>query len=325
MSDNRSEPAVLPAPVPSPLADSTVANPPSVDSPDRQGLAVILMCGVALLFAIQDGVSRHLGTAYSPVFVVMLRYWFFAVFVTLLVMRNPGGLRRAIRSKRPWTQIFRGIVLALEVIVMIESFVRLGLINTHAIFACTPLIVVALSGPILGERIGWRRWLAVGIGFAGILIVLKPDSGVFTLNSLLPFIAALLFATYQIATRHVARDDPAIVSFFWTGIFGAVAATLIGMREFQPIALPDWPWLALLCILAAIAHYLLIRAYELAEASSLQPFSYTQLVWVSFVGFLVFGETLAPNVVIGATIIVGAGLFTWWREHQRSHRASDLR
>lgn len=319
MPDTSSRPAVLPAPAPSPLADATVASPPPRDT-DRQGLAIALMCVVAFIFAVQDGISRHLGSAYAPVFVVMLRYWFFAAFVTLLVMRQPGGLRRAIRSKRPRTQIFRGIVLVLEVIVMIEAFVRLGLINTHAIFACTPLIVVALSGPVLDERIGWRRWVAVGIGFAGILIVLRPDTGVFTLDSLLPFAAAVLFAAYQIATRHVARDDPAIVSFFWTGISGAVAATLIGLPWMQPIALADWPWLAALCIVAAIAHYLLIRAYELAEASSLQPFSYTQLVWVSLIGMLVFGEVLAPNIILGGAIVVGAGLFTWWRERQRSSR-----
>ncbi|HRM76302.1 MAG TPA: EamA/RhaT family transporter, partial [Paracoccus sp. (in: a-proteobacteria)] len=120
------------------------AQPPAVPPPrpreDRQGTAILLICGSAFIFAAQDGISRYLGAAYSPVFVIMLRYWFFAVFVILLCARAPGGLRRAMRTRRPGMQIFRGILLALEVIVTVEAFIRLGLINTHAVFACYPLL-----------------------------------------------------------------------------------------------------------------------------------------------------------------------------------------
>ena len=109
-----------------------------------------------------------------------------------------------------------------------------------------------------------------------------------------------------------------MVSFFWTGISGAVAMTLIGIWHWEPIAMRDVPWLLLLCLCAACAHFMLIKAYELAEASSLQPFSYTQLVWVSLFGVTIFGETLALNVALGGAIVVGAGMFTWWRSHQRA-------
>lgn len=304
--------------VPATLPPPDVILSPAQSGTDRQqGRAALLMCLVAFIFALQDGVSRHLGTAYSPAFVVMLRYWFFVVFALVLVMRSPGGLRAALRTKRPWTQVFRGVILVVEIIVTVEGFVRLGLINTHAIFACSPLIVVALSGPLLGEKIGWRRWTAVGAGFAGILIILNPSGGMFVMDSLFPFAGAVMFAAYLVATRHVSRDDPSMVSFFWTAFWGAIAATIIGWRDLQPVANSDIPWLVLICCTAALSHYLLIRCYEMAEASSLQPFSYTQLVWVSFVGVIVFSEVLTPNVVIGAIIVVGAGLFTWWRERQR--------
>lgn len=304
--------------VPATLPPPDVILSPAQSGADRQqGRAALLMCLVAFIFALQDGVSRHLGTAYSPAFVVMLRYWFFVVFALVLVMRSPGGLRAALRTKRPWTQVFRGVILVVEIIVTVEGFVRLGLINTHAIFACSPLIVVALSGPLLGEKIGWRRWTAVGAGFAGILIILNPSGGMFVMDSLFPFAGAVMFAAYLVATRHVSQDDPSMVSFFWTAFWGAIAATIIGWRDLQPVANSDIPWLVLICCTAALSHYLLIRCYEMAEASSLQPFSYTQLVWVSFVGVIVFSEVLTPNVVIGAIIVVGAGLFTWWRERQR--------
>lgn len=287
---------------------------------DRTGLAIMIMCGTSLIFALQDGLSRQLGSSYAPTFVVMLRYWFFAFFVLALVARQPGGLRRAIRSRHPYLQITRALLLVGEVVIMIEAFVRLGLVETHAIFTISPLLVAALSGPILGEMVGWRRWTAIFIGFVGILIVLQPGRSAFATEAMLPLIAALMFAVYGLLTRYVSRADPAIVSFFWTGIFGAVAITALGIWHWEWLAPIDWVWMALLCMLAATGHYLLIRAYELAEASALQPFAYTQLVWVSAIGVLVFGDELRLNVVIGATVVVGAGLFTLWRERQKAQQ-----
>lgn len=293
---------------------------PADVAPDRTGLGILLMCLVSLIFAIQDGLSRQLAGNYPSALVVMLRFWFFAGFVVLLVARQPGGIRAAIRSKRPFMQIFRGVLLVAEVLIMVEAFVRLGLVETHAVFTAYPLIVAALSGPVLGEKVGWRRWAAIGVGFIGILVILNPGTTVFAPAAILPLIAAAMFALYGLLTRMVARDDSSMVSFFWTGISGAVAITLVGLRDWQWLAAPDWGWMALLCLASITSHYLLIRAYEIAEASALQPFAYTQLVWVSFVGVLIFGETLRMNVVIGAVIVVGAGLFTLWRAQVRARR-----
>lgn len=201
---------------------------------------------------------------------------------------------------------------------MVEAFVRLGLVNTHAVFTVYPLLVVALSGPILGEKVGWRRWTAVAVGFCGILIVLRPGSGVFSSDALLPLGAAAMFAVYGLLTRLVARDDPAPVSFFWTGISGAIAVTAIGVWHMQPLAPRDWVWMGCLCLAATVAHFLLIRAYEMAEASVIQPFAYTQLVFVSVIGVAVFGDYLALNVVIGGLIAVGAGMFTLFRARAKA-------
>lgn len=301
--------ASAPPPVPPRLP------PPAID---RTGLAILLMCITSFLFAMQDGFSRVLGEGYPPVLVVMIRYWVFAVFVIALVSRQPGGLKRAMRTKRPVTQIFRGVLLVLEVLIMVEAFVRLGLVETHAVFTAYPLLVAALSGPVLGEKVGWRRWTAIGVGFIGILVILQPGSGVLRIEALLPFAAALMFALYGLLTRHVARDDPSMVSFFWTGTAGAVAITLIGIWEWQWLAPLDWVWMAGLCICGMTSHYLMIRAYELAEASALQPFAYTQLVWVSIIGVTIFGEALRPNVIAGTVIVVVAGLFTLWRARVKS-------
>ncbi len=280
---------------------------------DRQGQAIALMCGVSVVFALGDAMSRHLVAIYPAVFVVMLRYWFFALFVITIAARSPGGLARAARSRRPVLQIVRGLLLVAEVVIVVEAFVRLGLVETHALFTAYPLLVVALSGPMLGERVGWRRWSAVAVGFVGILIILQPGLRVFSPWSVLPLTGSLMFAVYGLLTRLVARDDPASVSFFWTGVAGAVGITVVGLSHWQPMAAADWPWMIALCLGAVVSHWMLIRAYELAEASSLQPFAYLQLVWVSIIGVVMFGETVKPNVILGAAIIVGAGLFTWWR------------
>jgi drug/metabolite transporter (DMT)-like permease len=294
--------------------------PPRMSPPaqDRTGLGILLMSASALIFSMQDGFSRVLGAEYPPVLVVMIRYGVFAAFVIVLVSRQPGGLRRAVRTRRPLTQIARGVLLVLEVVVMVEAFVRLGLVETQAVFIAYPLLVAALSGPVLGEKVGWRRWAAIGIGFSGILVILQPGGGVMRIESLLPFLAAFMFALYGLLTRHVSRDDPSMVSFFWTGVAGAVAITLIGIWDWRWLAPVDWIWMAGLCICGMSSHYLMIRAYELAEASALQPFAYTQLVWASLIGVFVFGEVLRPSVVPGAMIVVLAGLFTLWRARVRS-------
>lgn len=315
MSDHPSE-----NPLNAPALRAPAVPPQNTPRVDRTGLGILIMCAVALIFAVQDGMSRLLGGQYPPILVVMLRFWFFAAFVIVMVAGQPGGLRRAAKSKHPWIQIFRGVLLVAEVVVMVEAFVRLGLVETHAIFTASPLLVAALSGPVLGEKVGWRRWTAILIGFCGILIVLNPGRGVFTPEAILPLIAALMFAVYGLATRYVSRDDPSMVSFFWTGIWGAIAITVVGIWQWEWLAPVDWIWMLALCVTAVAGHYLLIRAYELAEASALQPFAYTQLVWASAIGVIFFGEMLQPNVVIGAAIVVGAGLFTLWRERQKAAR-----
>ncbi|WP_096784418.1 DMT family transporter [Rhodobacter sp. CZR27] len=280
-------------------------------------LGIGLMVLTTFIFALQDGISRHLAEHYSVFMVVMIRFWFFAAFVMLLAARQAGGLARAARSRYPLLQALRGVLLVAEVCVMVISFVKLGLVASHAVFTCYPLLVAALSGPVLGEKVGWRRWTAIGVGFTGVLVILQPGVAVFSPWALVPLLCAFMFAVYGLLTRFVARGDPASVSFFWTGTVGALAVTPVGLWFWEPMALVDWGWMAALCCTAALAHWCLIRAYELAEASAVQPFAYLQLPFVSVLGLTIFDETLTTNVVIGAGIVVGAGLFTLWRQQVR--------
>jgi len=280
----------------------------------NQTNGILLMVATTFIFAVQDGFSRHLAAQYPVIMVVMLRYWFFAAFVMAITARSPGGIRAAARSKVPLLQIFRGALLVLEICVAIWSFVLLGLVEAHAIFACYPLIIAALSGPVLGEAVGWKRWAAIGVGFIGILVILRPGFTVFSPEAVVPLVAAAMFALYGLLTRYVGRIDRAATSFFWTGMAGAVVITVIGIWSWEPMASEDWGLMGVLCITGALGHWMLIKVYDLAEASAVQPFAYFQLVFASTIGVMFFSETLSPLTVLGATIVVGAGLFTFWRE-----------
>ena len=283
-----------------------------------------LMVATTVVFAAQDGISRHLGAQYPVTMVVMVRFWFFALFALTLAARAPGGIRAAARSAFPWVQLARGVILVAEIAVMLVAFVRLGLIEAHAVFTSYPLLVAALSGPILGEKVGWRRWSAIMVGFAGVLVILQPGYAVFSPWALVPLLAATMFAVYGLLTRFVARKDSASVSFFWTGVVGAVVMTPFGLMQWTWLTPADWGWMALLCCTAALSHWLLIKSYAVAEASAIQPFAYLQLVWASAIGLFVFGETLRTNVAIGAGIVVAAGIFTLWRQRLREKAGARL-
>jgi len=283
-------------------------------------LGIWLMCATSFIFAVQDGISQHLASEYNVLMIVMIRYWFFAAFVITVATRKNGSLRAAAATPQPGVQILRGLLLAAEICVMVFAFTKLGLVESLAVFACYPLLVAALSGPILGEIVGWWRWTAIGIGFVGIMVILEPGFGVFSPYAVIPLTSAILFAVYALLTRYAARRDTAATSFFWTGVVGAVAMTAAGIWFWEPMAADDWWWMGALCISGATGHFLLIKAYDVAEASAVQPFAYLQLLFGTTIGIAVFGETIATNVAVGAGIVVGAGLFTLLRTRAVTHQ-----
>ena len=301
-------PAPVGGPAHDPLAEAEAAR-------RRTRAGIGLMVAATAVFALQDGISRHLAAENGVLMVVAIRYWFMAAFALAWAARR-GGLRAAARSGQPRVQTLRGLLLAGEICVMVTGFVLLGLVESHAVFTCYPLIVAALSGPVLGERVGRVRWAAIAVGFVGVVVILRPGAGALQPAALVPLASALMFALYGLLTRKVARTDAAATSFLWTGVVGALAMTPLGLWTWTPMAPADWGWMATLCVAGALGHWLLIRAYEAAEASAVQPFAYLQLVFAAILGVTLFEERVAPAVAIGAAIVVGAGLLAWWRERR---------
>lgn len=272
-------------------------------------LGIWLMVAAVAAFAAQDAFAKHLAGTYSTQMIIMIRYWVFAGFVILLALQRAEGFRAAIRSARLPAHLVRSCLLVAEICLIVWGYTQIGLINSLAVFSVCPLLIVALSGPILGEAISWQRWAAVAVGLVGVLIILRPGVGVFSWAAFLPLAAALLFAVYSVLTRLTTRDEPTFPAFFWPGVIGALLMTALGVPHLTPMVPQDAGFLAVYCGLSILSHWLLLKCYEQVEASRVQPYSYLQLVFVTGIGMAVYGETLELPVAIGSVIVVAAGLY----------------
>lgn len=283
--------------------------------PDNPGRGIRLMIMAIGFFAFQDGISKHLAAHYPVVFFVMIRYWAFAVFVLIVSARKAGGVRAAARTKLPWVQVARGLLLAAEILVIVWCFDVLGLAATHALFALHPLIATLLAVPLLGERIGWRRATAIAVGFCGVLLIVRPGGAVFHPAALVALVAAASFGLYSVLTRMATRaDGSSAPAFFYTGVVGAVAMTLVGPFYAVSMTWPDIGWLGVLCVTGMCGHYCMINALDSTEAVRVQPFTYLQVVLTTIIGWAVFAEVIEPWMLAGIALIVGAGLYSIWRE-----------
>ena len=280
---------------------------------------ITLMVITTFMFSSMDGVSRYLAENNNVFTLVTMRYWFiaFVMMVTCLFIKN--RISDILNTKQPYIQFSRGVILSLNNCLVVYTFTLLGLVETHAIIACYPLIVAGLSVPFLGERFGWRRWMAIFTGFIGVIIILRPNTNVITEGSIFAIVGAIMFAVYLILTRYVSRSDTAITSFFWTGIGGTVTMSLISLFIWDDILKEDYLWLLLMCVLSAGSHFMMVKTLQVAEASVVQPFSYLQLVFGSIIGVTIFSESIDLMIVIGALVVIGSGLFTTWREYKIKH------
>ena len=280
-------------------------------------LGIGLMVVTTFMFSTMDGFSKYLAENNNVFTLVTMRYWFIAsvMFIVCVLVKN--SYTKIIYTKQPYIQLTRGLILSLNNCLVVYTFTLLGLVETHAIIACYPLIVAGLSVPFLGEKFGWRRWTAILIGFIGVIIILRPNSNMISEGSVFAIIGAIMFAVYLILTRYVSRLDTAITSFFWMGIGGAITMTIISCFIWESIPQQDFIWLFVMCTLSASSHFLMVKTLEVAEASVIQPFSYLQLVFGSIIGISIFSESIDSMIILGVIIVIGSGLFTTWREHKK--------
>jgi drug/metabolite transporter (DMT)-like permease len=277
----------------------------------------IALCLVSLfMFASQDAVTKFLVADYEAAQFVMIRFWVFAFFATALAIKRLG-LRRMFVSKRPFLQIGRSLLLVVEIVLFASGLRYLGLADMHASFTTFPLLATAMAPFILGEHVGWRRWSAVAAGFVGAMIIIRPGMGVFQPAVLIPLLAAFMFALYHVLTRLVSRHDHAVTSLIYVGWVGAMVTTPFGLAAWQPPTPQGWLLMGVLSVTGLFGHMLLILALECAPSSALQPLNYLLLIWAMLMGFVVFGDLPDLITVVGASVIVGSGLYAMFRERTR--------
>lgn len=284
----------------------------------KNGILLIILA--TLFFATMDGVSRYLAETYNVFVINMIRSWVLAILVISISLRKKNGLKKVITTKQPYIQFIRGILLILAILIGVYSFTTLGLVQTHSILSSFPLIVVAFSGPILKEKIGIQRWMAVLFGFIGVLIILNPADFIISFDALLPVAGAFVLGFYTIFTRKVSATDTSETSFFWVAMVGCAVMSIIGPFFWEPIFFKDWTLMALLCILSTAGHFLLIKAYENAEASVLQPFTYFQLFFASIIGIYIFNDKVTLSIFLGGSIVVASGIFAAWRNYVKNKK-----
>jgi drug/metabolite transporter (DMT)-like permease len=276
--------------------------------------AVLAMLG----FASMDAMTKWVVADYSIGQMMWIRYAVFCVFAWLVVRRQ--GLITAARTQRPWLQTFRALLAVVESAVFVLAFYHLPLADTHAVAATSPLIVIVLGVLFLGERAGAARWLAVAAGLVGVLLIVRPGFKTLDWPLLLPLLGALLWGGYQILIRLCSRTDSPDTTLVWSAFVAFAATTFVGPWGWQwPDAL-GWALLIAIALLGAFAHYMLIRALDHAEAGAVQPYSYTLLVWVAILGFLVFGDVPDEWTLAGAAVIVVSGLYTWHHDRRAAKR-----
>jgi len=271
-----------------------------------------------ILFGSMDAVSKHLTGLLPVPEILWIRYLFFVSFGFILAIYL-GGIR-ALKTKIIIIQVFRGLALVAEIILFTYSFRYLPLADAHVMAATAPLMVLALAVPILGEKVGNKRWMAVIIGFSGLMIILRPGLGDWRPVLLLPLLGAFGFSVYLVLTRMAARYDSVGTSAFYTGLVGFIVLSFMIPTAWQNPTISEWGWLLMDSILGLCAHVSIMKGLSLAEASALQPFNYIVLLWATFLGFLFFDDIPDLMTCLGGLIIVVSGLYAWNRERIRSKK-----
>jgi drug/metabolite transporter (DMT)-like permease len=284
---------------------------------ERPFIAIGLVLLAVMLFSGMDAMSKLLVVDYDPFEVVWGRYLAIAAMLAPLVLRRP----RHLISMRPGLQLARGVSILGAALFFIAGLARLPMADATAIGFASPLMVTALSIPLLGERVGPRRWSAVAVGFLGVLIVVRPGSGAVGWAALLPLISATCWAISLVVTRRMRHDEAALTTLFYSTVVGLVLSSAALPFIWRSASVGAWALMVAMGVLSVAGQYLLIIALSRSAASLVAPFTYSQIIWSTLLGVLVFGTVPTAGTWAGAAVIVASGIYIAHRERIRSRDA----
>jgi drug/metabolite transporter (DMT)-like permease len=290
---------------------------PGVNKTSNTTLGALLTMLAMLCFAGMDATSKWLVAEYPVGQLMAVRCALVLVFTFFIVRRL--GVRAVMRSSRPGLQITRSLIWVVESAIFVLAFKYLPLADAHALASTSPLIVIAMAIAFLGERSSPARWIAVTAAFVGVLVILRPGFRGFDWPLLLPLGGAVLWAGYQILTRLAQRSDSPETSMMWSSLIAFVAAALVGWIDWHWPTPWAWALMVFVAVLGTIAHYALIKAFDVAEAGAVQPYGYSMLIWVTALGIVLFGDIPDGWTIAGAAIVVASGLFAWRHDRKAVH------
>jgi drug/metabolite transporter (DMT)-like permease len=283
-------------------------------SPDDPLRAITLALGATILFGTSDTISKYLSTSLPIIEFIWIRYVLFMIMAGFLIHRRP------LRARNPAMQVTRGLCVAGSSILFVYGVRQMTMAQATTISFLSPLLITVLSVPLLGETVGPRRWAAVGAGMLGMLVVVRPGLGGFQPAALFGVASSLCWALALIITRRISSSDAPQTTVFWSAAIGTAVLTLTLPLEAVWPTLEQLGLSLILGIFASGGQWMVILAHRIAPASLLAPFFYSQLLWVTGLGLLVFGNLPDGWTIAGAAIIVASGLYTAHRE--RAHRGA---
>jgi len=278
---------------------------------------ILFMCAAAGVMPVMNAMAKHLGQEYSPFEVVWARVLGHLLVVLAVFAPRAGGVIALIRTRKPGDQIARSLMQVISMACFFYGIPWIPLADGIAINFSSPFIVAALSVPLLGERVGPRRWLAIAVGFCGVLIIVQPGSsgGMHWLGAVLMTTSAVCYATYQVLTRRVAAVDSPGTTVAWTVLVPTVVFSLVVPFVWQT---PGGGATILMFLaigaLGALGHYFVAQAYAAAPAAIVAPFNYAQLLGAAAIGYFAFGDAPVAATWLGAAVIVASGIYIAHRE-----------
>lgn len=281
--------------------------------PSATGAGLALMLLGVLLFSLNDAMGKVLVTTYSVGQVLLLRSVAALIVLSPILMRQ--GWRPILRPAQPGLNALRVLFTTVEVFLFYLAVKQLPLADVMTYWLAAPIYVAALSPLLLGERVGWRRWTAIVVGFGGVIVALEPSAATMTSAALISVIGSFLFGLILLTGR-MLRGTPDTVLVFWHLVGSAVAGAVTAPFGWVQPSAADFGLLGLLGVVAMVAHLCVNRALKLADAAVTAPAQYTLLVWAIVFGWLVFGDVPRPAMLVGSVIIVASGLFIALRERQ---------
>jgi len=285
--------------------------------PSMAGIAWLLAAGFG--FVVMDSTAKFLTTDYETVQITWARYLFHMLTALPILLAWRG--RAVFHTRRLDLQLIRSVLLLGSTVFYFIALRYIPLATAASIGFVAPLFLTALSVPLLKERVGPRRWVAVAIGFLAVFLIIRPGFGTMHWAMTMPLLVAACFAFYQIVTRLLGPIDHWSVTLFYSGVVGLVVMSVMLPGFWRWPDLEGWLLMIFLGFAGAISHLCMIRAFTLAPASMLAPFSYLQLAWAVAIGYLVFDNLPDRWTVLGAAIIVMSGLYIWYRERVRAAAA----